>query len=100
MMRTLLPTLLALSVACGEDAAPAAEAPAKAPTAEPAPAAAAAPAKAEAPTKAYVCPMHPEEQSDTPGSCSKCGMDLVKADGGDAGAKPAGHGAHAEHGGH
>jgi hypothetical protein len=27
--------------------------------------------------KAYSCPMHPEVQSDTPGKCSKCGMDLV-----------------------
>ena len=25
----------------------------------------------------YVCPMHPEVTSDTPGSCPKCGMDLV-----------------------
>lgn len=25
----------------------------------------------------YVCPMHPEVTSDKPGSCSKCGMDLV-----------------------
>ena len=26
----------------------------------------------------YICPMHPEVFSDNPGSCSKCGMDLVK----------------------
>jgi Cu(I)/Ag(I) efflux system membrane fusion protein len=26
----------------------------------------------------YTCPMHPEVQSDKPGSCPKCGMDLVK----------------------
>lgn len=26
----------------------------------------------------YTCPMHPEVQSDKPGKCSKCGMDLVK----------------------
>ena len=26
----------------------------------------------------YVCPMHPEEKSDKPGKCSKCGMDLEK----------------------
>ena len=26
----------------------------------------------------YQCPMHPEEISDKPGSCSKCGMDLEK----------------------
>lgn len=25
----------------------------------------------------YVCPMHPEERSDKPGKCGKCGMDLV-----------------------
>lgn len=24
----------------------------------------------------YVCPMHPEEKSDKPGKCSKCGMEL------------------------
>lgn len=29
----------------------------------------------------YVCPMHPNEKSDKPGSkCSVCGMDLVKQD--------------------
>jgi Heavy metal binding domain len=27
----------------------------------------------------YYCPMHPEEVSDKPGNCSKCGMDLEKA---------------------
>lgn len=26
----------------------------------------------------YSCPMHPEVTSDKPGSCPKCGMDLVK----------------------
>jgi heavy metal-binding protein len=26
----------------------------------------------------YVCPMHPEVTSSTPGKCPKCGMDLVK----------------------
>ena len=26
----------------------------------------------------YTCPMHPEITSDKPGSCPKCGMDLVK----------------------
>ena len=25
----------------------------------------------------YTCPMHPEVQSDKPGKCPKCGMDLV-----------------------
>jgi Heavy metal binding domain len=29
-------------------------------------------------TAGYVCPMHPEVTSDTPGKCPKCGMDLVK----------------------
>jgi len=27
----------------------------------------------------YTCPMHPEVVSDKPGSCPKCGMDLVKS---------------------
>jgi hypothetical protein len=26
----------------------------------------------------YTCPMHPEVTSDKPGTCPKCGMDLVK----------------------
>ena len=26
----------------------------------------------------YVCPMHSEETANSPGKCSKCGMDLVK----------------------
>jgi len=26
----------------------------------------------------YICPMHPEVQSDKKGSCPKCGMFLVK----------------------
>ncbi len=26
----------------------------------------------------YQCPMHPEEVSDKPGQCPKCGMDLEK----------------------
>ncbi len=39
------------------------------------------PADAEHHTSAsevYTCPMHPEVISDKPGSCPKCGMDLVK----------------------
>ncbi len=31
-----------------------------------------------APAAVYTCPMHPEVQLDHPGSCSKCGMKLVK----------------------
>ncbi|MBS1904712.1 MAG: copper-binding protein [Bacteroidetes bacterium] len=26
----------------------------------------------------YVCPMHPDQHSDKPGTCKKCGMDLIK----------------------
>jgi len=33
---------------------------------------------AQAAGNTYVCPMHPEEVSDSPGTCSICGMDLVK----------------------
>lgn len=32
-------------------------------------------------TKRYSCPMHPEETSDKPGSCPKCGMFLVEEEG-------------------
>lgn len=28
----------------------------------------------------YVCPMHPEVQSDEPGECPKCGMTLKQVD--------------------
>ena len=28
----------------------------------------------------YTCPMHPEVQQDTPGTCPKCGMQLVPQD--------------------
>jgi uncharacterized paraquat-inducible protein A len=27
-------------------------------------------------TMAYQCPMHPDEKSDKPGKCPKCGMDM------------------------
>ena len=48
------------------------------------------------PTGSYTCPMHPEVTSDSPGSCPKCGMDLVpQADAG----KHAHHGHHG-HGNH
>ena len=61
----------------------------------------------------YVCPMHPDVASDEPGSCPKCGMDLVprEASGGtghDQGHPQMDHehhegmehGGHQEHGGH
>jgi len=38
--------------------------------------------KPAAQAAAYTCPMHPEVTSDKPGSCPKCGMDLVKTSGG------------------
>lgn len=31
----------------------------------------------------YTCTMHPEVLQDEPGKCPKCGMELVKKDGGD-----------------
>ena len=45
------------------------------------------------PTGPYTCPMHPDVASDTPGSCPKCGMDLVQQ-------AEAGKHAHGGHGGH
>lgn len=40
------------------------------------------PAEQKAPAKKYkyVCTMHPEIGADKPGTCSKCGMDLVERD--------------------
>lgn len=35
-----------------------------------------APKDSSAHKAVYVCPMHPEEVSDKPAKCSKCGMDL------------------------
>jgi len=29
------------------------------------------------PIKNYTCPMHPDVNSDKPGKCPKCGMDLI-----------------------
>lgn len=34
--------------------------------------------KSEVAKVEYTCPMHPEVISDKPGTCPKCGMDLVK----------------------
>lgn len=48
----------------------------------------------------YVCPMHPEVVEDEPGSCPKCGMDLVvRGDAEDEGAseESSGHGGDHEH---
>ena len=28
--------------------------------------------------KIYICPMHPDVKSNKPGSCPKCGMDLIE----------------------
>ena len=33
--------------------------------------------------KKYICPMHPDVRRDKPGSCPKCGMDLVEVGGSD-----------------
>ena len=43
------------------------------------PAAPAPAAPAQGAPAAYACPMHPQVKSDRPGSCSVCGMSLVKA---------------------
>jgi hypothetical protein len=37
-----------------------------------------APAPHGADAAIYACPMHPEVTSNRPGSCSKCGMELVR----------------------
>lgn len=36
--------------------------------------------EAAKPKGKYYCTMHPEITSDKPGTCSKCGMDLVERD--------------------
>ncbi len=40
------------------------------------------PAETKTPAKKhnYVCTMHPEICADKPGTCSKCGMDLIERD--------------------
>jgi hypothetical protein len=44
----------------------------------------AAPDAADPTDEVYACPMHPEVMQSSPGSCTKCGMQLVKR----AGARP------------
>lgn len=51
---------------------------ASAPAAPSSPASAATPSATAAAKATYSCPMHPEVQKDSPGSCPKCGMTLVK----------------------
>jgi len=46
-------------------------------------------------TVEYVCPMHPEIVQDEPGTCPKCGMDLVAQEAGGGGGDHGGH----DHGG-
>ena len=52
----------------------------------------------------YTCPMHPEVESEEPGQCPKCGMDLVPRESSGDGGPQHEHGAHEhgdhEHGGH
>ena len=45
-------------------------------------------------TGQYTCPMHPEVISDAPGSCPKCGMNLVPVEGGDHGGRGHDHKGH------
>ncbi|MFP2926282.1 heavy metal-binding domain-containing protein [Pyxidicoccus sp. 3LG] len=51
----------------------------------------------DAASAVYVCPMHPEVRSDTPGKCPKCGMKLVPEQPRGAGQPDSGSGGH-EHG--
>lgn len=46
----------------------------------------------------YVCPMDPDVIQDMPGSCPKCGMDLVPVDTGGTHGGPGEHASHAGHG--
>lgn len=76
-MRILTVTLIAgLTLglaACGGQAPAPSAPPAATATSAPAPATPAA----LTPGDAYVCPMHPDVTSGTPGQCPKCGMTLV-----------------------
>lgn len=66
----LLPAILAIltaGVACGPKAQ------------EPGAAEAQSNSPASPESAKYACPMHPDVQSDKPGQCSKCGMDLKSA---------------------
>src|SRR3989337_1901292 len=46
--------------------------------------------------KTFTCPMHPEVQSDEPGTCPKCGMELVPSDK-HVDRESVGHGPHSGH---
>lgn len=78
--RDRTPTFAASRPAAGESPAPAARAAhgggTAAPTARTQPA-----ARPTAPKAVYTCPMDPDVVRSAPGSCPKCGMDLVKKSG-------------------
>ena len=44
--------------------------------------------------KKYLCPMHPDVSSDKPGSCPKCGMDLIEVNTPNSKAQGKEHGGH------
>jgi hypothetical protein len=93
-MKMLLPSLLALTIACGGSPEPTTRV---VPIQQGTPAAEAAPeveAKPEAKAK-WVCPMCAGVESDQPGDCPTCGMPLVRPE--DAAAVDA-EAYHAEHG--
>jgi len=76
MMMRLVTLALALVLLSACDSRPSDSKPA-APEKSSSPAAATEPAPATQPAVVYTCPMHPEVVSDKPGTCPKCGMDLV-----------------------
>ncbi|WP_010121551.1 heavy metal translocating P-type ATPase [Corynebacterium nuruki] len=51
-------------------------------------------------TGVYVCPMHPEVHQVGPGTCPKCGMDLVPESGATTTGDASGHAAHDHHADH